>query len=317
MKLGRAGGLPANNEYKGQTQLDRRRGGTPLSYPLLLEPVFKERPWGGRRLENYYADLPPGPIGEAWVLSGHPNGETRIANGPHKGKALSELYPDFPLLIKLLDANQDLSVQVHPGDTEQERGKTEMWLVLAAEPGAKLVYGVKPGTSKEQLEAALQDDPTHLLNYVEAKPGDVFFVPAGMIHALGGGLLVAEIQQSSDTTYRLYDYGRPRELHLAQGLAVADLGVVGEQGRPRPPQENEWVTQVTCPYFTVQRGRLAGRWSQQAADLQALLVLAGEGSLVAADVTLPLRPGAALLVPAGVAYELQGEADLIMTRGFL
>lgn len=213
---------------------------------LFVEPVFKERIWGGQKLSQFGYKLPYEKTGECWAISAHQNGQSTIKNGLYKGKTLSEVYDSakelfghisydkFPLLIKILDANDDLSVQVHPDDAyakvyENDLGKTECWYVLDAEPNAYIIYGHRANTTEafEKLihEHRFQD----LLIKKEVKKGDFIYVPSGTIHALGKGLLILETQQSSDTTYRLYDYdrldlqGNPRELHIEQSIKVSTI----------------------------------------------------------------------------------------------
>ncbi len=257
-------------------------------YPLTFEPVFKDYPWGGRNLEQRLGRrIPPGIIAESWEISGHPNGPTPVRDGPLAGMTLPEVQHElgealvgrrnrwalnrdrFPLLIKLLDANRWLSVQVHPDDRyalehEGEFGKTEMWVVLHAEPGAELIYGLKRGVTRQAFEAAVaQDNAIELLHRVAVRAGDTIFVPAGTVHALGPGIIVAEIQQNSDTTYRIYDWGRmgndgkPRPLHVRKALDVIDWNMV--EPAPVIPQElarepglhQELL--VECPYFRTER----------------------------------------------------------------
>lgn len=237
-----------------------------MTGPLTFEPLFQERVWGGRRLEERFGrDLPAGAvIGESWELSDRPGAESVVDEGPLAGRTLGELWRGedrralfgsravgagerFPLLVKLLDCEQTLSVQVHPpADVAAELGgepKTEMWVVLDAEPGAHVLLGLRRGVGREAFEAALRggEDVTQLLHRVEVGVGDVVLLPSGRVHAIGGGLLLAEIQQNSDTTFRVYDYdrpgldGRPRALHVAESLqaidwADAEPGLVVPQG---------------------------------------------------------------------------------------
>ena len=307
-------------------------------YPLIFEPVFKERVWGGRRLEPWFANLPPGPIGEAWVLSDHPQGPTRVLNGALAGETLRSLRErfgealvgtrgvsgktgEFPLLFKLLDSQDDLSVQVHPTDHYEglppgELGKTEMWVVLDAKPGARAVYGLKDGVTPDSFATAVREGRTmDVLRQIEVRPGDVLYVPAGTIHALGAGLLVAEIQQSSDTVYRVYDYnrpgldGKPRELHVDHALKVARYGEPPQPtGLPEPPART-WVEICRSPYFRVSVGRGAGTWAQATApeSFQVVLLLEGEGEIVWEGGREALRAGVAALAPAALgAYTLEG-----------
>ncbi len=313
-------------------------------YPLIFTPVFKERVWGGRRLSPWFSTLPEGPIGEAWVLSDHPQGRTLVANGPLAGKSLADLRSqygerlvgrkgvseksgEFPLLFKLLDCQDDLSVQVHPTDeypglAPSELGKTEMWVVLDAAPGAKAVYGLKAGVTAESFAAAVAEGRTmEVMREVEVRPGDVLYVPAGTIHALGTGLLVAEIQQSSDTTYRVYDYGRlgldgrPRELHVEHALKVTTYGEPPAVTHPQRPAPNQWQEICRSPFFVVAQGVCEGAWAQSTTpdSFQVVMVLEGEGSIGWAGASEALRPGAAVLVPADLgSYTLEGSMRTLL-----
>lgn len=217
-----------------------------MTEPLFLKPYFRPKIWGGRKLEQFGYDLPEGKIGECWAISGHPHGPATIKNGPLAGKTLNQAYAEngeyfgqptdnvFPLLTKILDAEDSLSVQVHPDDAyaaehEHELGKTECWYVISAEPGSYLIYGHHAKTRAELKSMIEAGDWEHLLRKVPVKTGDFVYVPSGMIHALNKGIMVLETQQSSDTTYRLYDYdrtddqGHKRELHLKQSIDVTTV----------------------------------------------------------------------------------------------
>ncbi|HYG60218.1 MAG TPA: type I phosphomannose isomerase catalytic subunit [Symbiobacteriaceae bacterium] len=316
-------------------------------YPLILQPVFKERIWGGRQLASFYGpSLPPGPIGEAWVLGEHDQGMSVVANGPLSGRGLGDLRREYgpallgsrgdasptgrcPLLIKLLDAQDDLSVQVHPADDYAglppgEPGKTEMWYILDAQPGAKIVYGLKDGMDAGAFAAAVRDGQIlDALRTVEVQAGDVFYVPAGTIHALGRGTLVAELQQSSDTVYRVYDYdrpgldGKPRELHVAHALQVARYDTPAEAFRPGEPPANRWQLLVDSPFFLVHRGTVEEAWMQRVSpgSFDALLVLAGQGSITWDGGDERLKAGDSVLVPACLShYELSGSLKVLRSR---
>src|SRR5690348_15396125 len=205
-------------------------------YPLLLKPEFHPRVWGARDLSPIYLEPPgPEPIGEAWLTAD----SCKVANGPLAGSTLGELCRRygrdlvgeraretnrFPLLIKFLFPREKLSVQVHPDDEGaralgQPCGKTECWYVVSADPGAKVGVGLKPGVTKQQFEQAIHEvRAEQLLNWIDVHPGELIYVDAGTVHAIGPGSILVETQQNSDTTFRLYDYGRPRELHVRQGL---------------------------------------------------------------------------------------------------
>lgn len=210
---------------------------------LYLKPLFKDRIWGGRKLSAIYpGTVPDGPIGEAWIISAVPGSESVVAEGPRAGRTLAELYrtdrtlfpragATFPLLTKIIDARDRLSVQVHPDDAyarshENQSGKTECWYVLEAEPGASLVLGHEAATTEILREAIASGTLERLLRTVPVRRGDFVHIPAGTLHAIGGGIVLLENQQNSDVTYRIHDYGRldaagkPRTLHVESSLAV-------------------------------------------------------------------------------------------------
>ncbi|MEM7347125.1 MAG: type I phosphomannose isomerase catalytic subunit, partial [Chloroflexota bacterium] len=227
-------------------------------YPLLFTPVFRDYIWGGRNLETKFGrTIPPGLVAESWEISGHPSSPTTVENGPFAGKTLPDLLTllqeelvghrakpmlargKFPLLIKLLDANQPLSVQVHPEDSyaqvheNGELGKTEMWYILHAEPDASLIFGLKPGVTPASFRQAIEAGTLETcLHYLPVKAGDAIFIPAGSVHAIMDGIILAEIQQNSDTTYRVYDWnrvgadGKPRQLHVDRALDVINFNQV-------------------------------------------------------------------------------------------
>jgi len=250
-------------------------------YPLKFQPIYKEKLWGGDKIGRKFhrKDIPAGKIGESWDLSAIEGNESVVKNGFLEGNTLTELVEiymadlvgekvfeqfgtEFPLLIKLIEAKDLLSLQVHPDDeTAFDRhhsyGKTEMWYVIENEPEAKLISGFKRKTTSDEFQKSLANNTfQELLNYEEAVTGDVFYIPAGQIHALGSNLLIAEIQQSSDITYRVSDWGRtddngiPRELHLEQALDVIDYS--GENnGRVAYQKEmNKSLPVVESPFFT-------------------------------------------------------------------
>ena len=261
---------------------------TDMLTPLRFAPIFKTALWGGTRLRTLF-NAPPSdePTGEAWVLSDHGDNPSVVADGPLAGTTLRELmqrmperifgraslvHGRFPLLLKFLDVRQPLSVQVHPDDVKarelegpEASGKTEAWYVVEADPTARLYCGLQASVTSIQMRRAIQSDRLeHLLNAHRPERGDCYFIPAGTVHALGGGLLVFEVQQTSDITYRLYDWGRvdpktgnARELHIEKGLACVNYS----QGPCRPISLTEeshgrvrLAPLVECAYFTM------GRW---------------------------------------------------------
>ncbi len=303
---------------------------------LQFSEGYFSRIWGGRSLESLYQKpLPAGqPIGEIWLVSDHPQCVSEVLHGPHAGTGLRTLlegplcdaimgsrarlthHGRFPLLLKLLDAREDLSIQVHPDDEkalamgEPDVGKTEMWHVLQADPGSSLVCGLQPGVMAEQFEAALAENTVqHLMKRFEAPSGTVVFVPAGTVHALGKGFVIAEIQQNSDLTYRIYDWdrrddaGKHRELHLDKALAVINFDQ--SHGGPNMPLSyriaGATVTvEGACRYFASELLTITGAFFRDTEDASFHILLGVEGTL---DVetefeSTSLPPGAALMVPA-------------------
>ena len=312
--------------------------------PLRLAPAFKDYLWGGARLrEEFGKDTPLTPLAESWEVSCHPDGPCRILGGDFGGKTLAEYlaqHPgamgsrfgggEFPLLIKFIDAAQSLSIQVHPDDAyarrvEGEQGKNEMWYVVDAAPGAFLYYGFKGVYSKEEVRRRIEENTLlEILNAVPVKPGDVFYIQAGTLHAVGAGLLIAEIQQNSNSTYRVYDFGRlgadgkPRALHLDKALDVLQLcppaGQPGPMGQPQAAPWGEDTLLVECPYFTTRRLRIKGCADLDTENLSfhALVCLSGSGAVIAGDSALPLRRGESVFLPADLgAYRLAGQLELL------
>jgi mannose-6-phosphate isomerase len=313
-------------------------------YPLQFRPEFKERVWGARELECFGFTLPEGNIGEAWMIGEHPNGTTEIVNGALAGKRLDEIRETygadwfgtqgispktgkFPLLIKLLDCSDDLSVQVHPDDNYErlgpgELGKTEMWYVLDAKPDAKIIYGLRDGVDRKKLAQAIEENRIlECLQEVPAHPGDTFYIPAGTVHALGAGVLVAEIQQNSDTTYRLYDYnrpgldGKPRELHIEDSLnVIAYDGAGASRGTTELAGDNTWLTLASSPYFIVEKGRSSGEWalSTGSDSFQIIIACEGAGSIRWGSEEVSLKPGDCYLLPANLGtYTIAGGVTVL------
>ena len=311
-------------------------------FPVKLTPAFKDYLWGGERLKtefNKNTDMTP--LAESWELSAHKDGQSIVAEGAYKGLTLTayldavgkdalgaacEKYNYFPLLIKLIDAKGDLSVQVHPSDEyalehEGEYGKTEMWYILDCEEGAALYYGFKEDTTREAYESAIKEGRlTDILNRVPVKRGDVFFIPAGTVHAIGAGILICEIQQNSNTTYRVYDYNRRdkdgnlRPLHVEKALAVSDLKK--SPALPAIPDGAD-VLLAECGYFEVRRLRFAGDGSvpATAGSFTALTVTEGEGTLSDGESILSFRKGDTLFIPAQEnSFAVTGACEMILSR---
>jgi len=297
-------------------------------YPLLMLPEFDPRPWGTQDLSPIYPNHKfEEKIGEAW-LSGD---DCKVANGPLKGKTLAQLSAEykrelvgdaardaarFPLLLKFLFPHAKLSVQVHPDDEQARRvgqpwGKTECWYVVHAKPGAEIALGLKPGISVLQLEEAIhQKRAEEVLNWMNVYEGDMIYVAGGTVHTLGPGSVVVETQQQSDTTYRLYDYGRPRELHLKDGMAAVKEKVKsGKVVRPAPKQirggKSRLAPLVAAPYFVVDMFEakepleLATRDDSGKDSVQILVAIEGCGVIEAAGMDpVTLAKGDAVVVPA-------------------
>jgi len=313
------------------------------AYPLKFKPELKERVWGGRALEQFGFELPEGRIGEAWTIGDHANGTTKVIGGELAGLGLNEVRerygreffgskgysPDarFPLLIKLLDCQDDLSVQVHPNDDYEklppgELGKTEMWYVVSAKPGAKIIYGLKDGVGREVLADAIREGRImNSLQEVPVEAGDSFYIPAGTVHALCAGVLVAEIQQNSDTTYRLYDYsrpgldGKPRELHVEDSLnVIAYEGTGASRLKTNAAKPNEWLELAHSPYFVTEKGVVRKLWKLATSPetFAILVVCEGHGKLAWEGGEAELAPGECYLLPASLgAYTLDGELTVL------
>ncbi|MFC5701957.1 type I phosphomannose isomerase catalytic subunit [Cohnella faecalis] len=316
-------------------------------YPLHFKPEFKERVWGGRALEQFGFEVPAGHIGEGWMIADHPNGVSHVTNGELAGLGLDQIRERlgaswfgskggesgngrFPLLIKLLDCNDDLSIQVHPNDDydglpKGELGKTEMWYVLAAKPDAKIIYGLKPGVDRESLASAIAEGRImDSLQEVPVVAGDTFYIPAGTVHALCAGVVVAEIQQNSDTTYRLYDYdrpgldGKPRELHIEDSLnVIAYEGSGATRMKTDGAKSGEWLTLAESPYFVTDKGIVNGAWelSTSPASFDVLIIGDGEGSIGYANGSVHARAGDCFLIPANLgSYSLEGSMTVLRSR---
>lgn len=254
-----------------------------------LKPIPKTALWGGFRLQQYLKEPAPfDKISELWTLSVRPQDQSIIEQGEYAGETLASrgIQQPFPLLIKLIDARDKLSVQVHPDDalaaSEGDQGKTEAWYVMDAEPGAELIFGLKPGLTKKDLENAMEQGTIgEVLHHQPVKKGELYFIPAGTIHGIGAGILIAEIQQNSDITYRLYDYdrtddqGNKRPLHREKGLEAVKLLSQTEQRAIRFARGEKGL--VNCPYFYV--GEEQAPYRNRAEKFVILLATEGEGAV--------------------------------------
>lgn len=261
---------------------------------------------------------------EKWVISGVSGNESVVAEGPEKGKSISEIHPGaFPLLIKFIDAHDDLSIQVHPDDAlaaerHNCKGKTEMWYVTAADEGAHLLSGLSRRITPDEYERMVEEGTIEkVLSRYDVHSGDVFFLPAGRIHAIGGGCHIAEIQQTSDITYRIYDYGRkgldgkPRELHTGLAKDAIDYNVLPDyrtRYRKVPGQEN---LLVRCPFFTTSLLEACGEYSTPHEEFLIVVCLDGEGSVNG----LSLKAGeSGLIMNEGFKVEPSGQMNLLTVR---
>ncbi|HEY0456165.1 MAG TPA: type I phosphomannose isomerase catalytic subunit [Verrucomicrobiae bacterium] len=304
-----------------------------MLYPLIFQPIFKDRVWGGRELARLYQKpLPPDvPIGESWEITDRPEGVSVISNGPLAGKDLRWLmenqraellgseaskYERFPLLIKLLDARDKLSVQVHPpaAIAPQLKGepKTEMWYIADAAPGAELYVGLKQGATRAEFEKQIQDGTVaDSIHRIPVSAGDVMFLPSGRVHAIGAGLVIFEIQQNSDTTYRVFDWnrkgldGKPRELHIPESLASIDFDdfeprLVGSIFSRNPTLAVRFL--VHDPLFHVDACRVkrGERFYLRSSRVEILAVLKGRLRLQHEKTQLELQPGQFVLLPASL-----------------
>ncbi len=317
-------------------------------YPLKFKPIYKDKIWGGNKIQSTMnMDFSPLPnCGEAWVLSGVEDNETEILNGWLAGNDLNDIVEiymgdlvgekiflifgnEFPILVKFIDANDWLSIQVHPDDElaakrNEGMGKTEMWYVLQADEGAELISGFKKKVDKEEYLQHLENKTLKsILNFEKAKSGDVFYIPAGRVHALGPGLLLAEIQQTSDTTYRIYDWDRidvagfSRELHTELAVEAIDYNVYKDYKTEYEDKANETVKLVGSPYFTTNIIHLTQAIKKDYSELDSFIIhlcVEGEFDLKYEDEVVTVKKGEALLLPAifeEVELHPVGEAKIL------
>ena len=303
-------------------------------YPLKFNPIYKDKIWGGNKIRTIlgkdYGDLPN--CGETWEISGVEGNISIVAEGPLAGRSLVELIDsykesllgnkiyqrygrEFPLLIKFIDANDDLSIQVHPDDAlartrHNSFGKTEMWYVFQADEGASLISGFNQQTSKQSFLEKFEDGRLmDILNREQVKAGDVFFIPAGRVHTIGKGLLLAEIQQTSDVTYRIYDFdrvdtaGQQRELHVSEALDAMDYGFYDNYKAPYNEEINKPVELVTCDYFTTNKLDLDQPIERRYSHLDSFIIyICFEGAFILdyLDGKISVKKGDAILLPANL-----------------
>ena len=308
---------------------------------LKLKPSFKDYLWGGHRLvDHYYKEYEGEILAESWELSCHPDGPSFITNGEYTGKTLRQFiekegkkvlgtncakFEDFPILAKFIDARDHLSIQVHPDNSyalqnEGQYGKTEMWYVMDCEPGSYLYFGFQKEINREEFAERIENDTLlEVLNKVEVHKGDSFFIQAGTLHAIGKGILIAEIQQNSNLTYRVYDYGRvgadgrKRELHIEKALAVTERVVAKKDSAANPHIAD-------CEYFTVDKLNLDGELMERISghvtekSFVNILVMEGEGRIQCQGEELPFRKGDSFFISAGSGdFEISGRCEALVT----
>lgn len=297
-----------------------------------FKPILKSMLWGGEKLIPYKGiDSKKKSVGESWEISGVKDNESIVAEGPDAGMSLPELIArdkalllgksnyerfgkEFPLLIKFIDARQDLSIQVHPNDKlawerHQSKGKTEMWYVVDADPGSRLRSGFAKQVTPDEYEQSIADNTiTDLLQEYDIHAGDVFFLPAGRIHSIGAGAFIAEIQQTSNITYRIYDFnrcddnGNPRELHTEMSKAAIDYTVLPDYRTYYDAQPDTQTQLVSCRYFTTSLLKLTKPYGMELAELDSFVILIctkGNGTVTGSDGnSVAIRQGESILVPA-------------------
>lgn len=314
-------------------------------YPFKFKTIFKDKIWGGQKIKTYlhkdFGNLPN--CGETWEVSGVRSDVSVVDNGALAGESLADLLEKyttalvgrhvyqrfgntFPLLVKFIDAADDLSIQVHPNDAlAKERhnsfGKTEMWYVIEADLGSTLISGFNQQVSQQTyLDKLNSGHLTDILNREDVKAGDVFFLPAGRVHTIGKGLLIAEIQQTSDITYRIYDFdrvddkGNKRELHTEEALAAIDYNVYPEYKTSYQPKQNEVVELVSCPYFTTDLLDYTQSTSRDYSALDSFVIhvcLAGEYTLLHEGQAYEVKMGDCFLLPATI-----GQVEMKTQSGF-
>lgn len=310
-----------------------------MLYPLTFRPIFKDKIWGGDKIHSVLGKEYPGlpNCGETWEISAVEGNVSVVSTGPLAGKDLRNLMEEygaallggrilakygknFPLLVKFISAADDLSIQVHPGDEMAQRyhgsyGKTEMWYVLDADPGARLISGfVRPVTREEYLEYFESGRLEQLLLSVPVEKGDCFFLPPGRVHSIGRGILLAEIQQSSDVTYRIYDFdrtdasGHRRELHVEQALRAMDFSASGDPKTHYRQTDAGAVALVECPYFGTDLLKTGGRFARDYSDAGSFVMLTcveGNGKIVTRGGETTIAKGQCVLLPAEVADDVE------------
>lgn len=338
-----------------------------MNKPFMLGPEGKDYIWGGRRLiDSFSKKTEMETLAETWELSTHEDGKSRILSGEHKGRLLNDVLKEFPeyagthpvsvypgseagkralaegllpVLVKLIDADKDLSVQVHPDDDyanineNGSLGKSEMWYVIDADKDAEIVYGFKEALTRDKLRESIEKGTIEkYLNYVKVHKNDVFFIPAGTVHAIGKGILIAEVQESSNLTYRLYDYdrtdksGKKRELHIDKALEVTDFGVRCELKQPMRvlKYKRGYASELlaACKYFITERILINTEKNKEMSDIQSdetsfilLLCYSGCGTIFGEDTSINFFKGDSVFIPASsIPLKIHGRAEFISVK---
>ncbi|GFN37072.1 mannose-6-phosphate isomerase, class I [Tepidimicrobium xylanilyticum] len=304
-------------------------------YPLKFENLYYKKIWGGERLKRFRDNVPEGKIGESWDVACHRNGISVVSNGEFKGIRLDQLidiYGEkllgskiskerFPLLVKILDSNDKLSVQVHPDDkyaltNEGEVGKTETWYIMDAQEGASIILGTKNCTKEEFKEAIENDNIDEYLNVIQVRKGDVYYIKPGLIHSLGPGITAIEIQQNSDITYRVYDYNRGREVHIEKAFQVMDFRIEGKKSRGIKIESENYDKTYYClnPHFVLElydiRKNLLGASDKERFHIYTCVE--GEGTIIYNNGEEKLSLGDSIFIPASLGrYQISGSLKLL------
>ncbi len=321
-------------------------------YPLKFKTIYKEKIWGGKKIKTFlhkdFGQMPN--CGETWEISGVKSDVSLVANGELEGESLADLLEKyqgdlvgkkvyeqfgnlFPLLIKFIDANDDLSIQVHPDDELAEErhnsfGKTEMWYIIQADPGSTLISGFnRELTEQEYLDKFNSGHLIDILNKEDAKAGDVFFLPAGRVHTIGKGLLIAEIQQTSDITYRIYDFdrvddkGNKRELHTEEALAAIDYKHYSEYKTKYQPEKDKTIRLVSCPYFTTNLLDFTKNTAKDYSNFDSFVIyvcIEGEFAVKYNNISYPIKMGDCILLPKSIdKVELETKAGFKILESFV
>lgn len=303
-------------------------------YPIKFKSLYYDKVWGGRDFESFRSDLPDGEIGESWDIACHNNGTGIVENGEFKGMSFDELIKThgtellgkhgndkkFPLLVKLINSKQKLSVQVHPGDeyaeiNEGDSGKTEAWYVIDAKEGASLIVGTKDCTREEFKKAVENNEVESYLNKINVKKGDCFLINSGLVHAICEGVIIAEIQQNSDVTYRVYDYGRDREIHVKKALDVIDLNLKAENLKEKELKGDVKAGVLLCEneYFGIAKYKIEDEISlEEKGNFAIITCVEGEGVIVSEGHNEKIIIGDSYLIPANIGeYKITGNLSIL------